>query len=188
MSDRTLGEGVYFAADDYAGLLRRVLAAAIDVAILFAAGAALWVLLLALFWGRHSEHVLSGVLLVSLCVFAWLYLTVLKRSSLRTVGYRILGLKIVSTKGGRPSLLAMTVRMLMWTYGPFNLLLDLCWLGADSEQQTLHDCYAGTYVVRSHAIPLGSAPIHLAHYCGGGFIYIYPRVVRPTGLPQPKPV
>ena len=186
MIDRTLGDGVYYAIDDYARFPQRVLAMVIDAAVLLAFGTGLWMLLVAVFWDPQSPRDLGGIFFVIWLFGAWFYLTVLKRSRTRTVGYRLLRLQIVTTKGGRPSLWAMTVRTLMWMYGPFNLLLDLCWLGADSEQQTLHDCYAGTYVVRAGAAPLGAAPVHLAHYCGGGLALIYPRVVRPAAS-QPKP-
>ncbi len=36
---------------------------------------------------------------------------------------------------------------MMWIFGPFNFVLDLLWLGADSEIQSLRDCYLSTYLV-----------------------------------------
>ena len=102
-----------------------------------------------------------------------------KRSRLRTLGYRLLGLRIVTTSGTQPSIITMTFRLLMWIFGPFNFLIDLLWLGADTEQQTLRDCYCGTYVIRQDAEPIGTAAIHLARYHGMGMTLVYPRVVRP---------
>ena len=89
------------------------------------------------------------------------------------------GLEIVNLQGTRPSIFPMTLRLLLWIFGPFNLLVDLCWLGADTEQQSLRDCYSGTYVVRNKAEPIGKGPIHLAYYTGLGMTLTYPRVVRP---------
>jgi uncharacterized RDD family membrane protein YckC len=111
---------------------------------------------------------------------AWTYLVPLKRSRYRTVAYQLLDLKIVTTRGERPSLFTMTFRMLMWLFGPFNFLLDLIWLGADTEGQSLRDCYAGTYVLRNGAEPIGFAPMHLTRYNGAGLTLAYPRVCRPA--------
>jgi uncharacterized RDD family membrane protein YckC len=104
---------------------------------------------------------------------------VLKPSHWRTLGYRLTGVKIVTIRGERPSVLRMTFRALLWTFGPFNLLLDLLWLGPDSEHQSLRDCYAGTYVVRVDSQPIGRAAVHVAYYNALGFSLMYPRVVRP---------
>ena len=78
----------------------------------------------------------------------------------------------------RSKLTAMTFRLLIWVFGPFNFILDMLWLGADSEQQTLRDCYAGTYVVRANARPVGVGAVHLTRYFGAGLALSYPRVVR----------
>ena len=68
----------------------------------------------------------------------------------------------------------------MWLFGPFNFVLDLVWMGADAEQQSLRDCYAGTYLVRRSAEPIGVGPLHLTYYCGAGMTLIYPRVIHLT--------
>ena len=47
-------------------------------------------------------------------------------------------------------LAAMIFRLLMCFFGPFSFVLDLLWMGADTEHQTLRDCYAGNYVVRAN--------------------------------------
>jgi uncharacterized RDD family membrane protein YckC len=179
--DHSLGDGVYYDYDAYAGFLRRLVVIMIDMTVLLVVGVMLWfpILVLAVLWDPEASPDPSGIVFLLWAAIIWFYLTVIKRSRWRTVGYRMLGLKIVTTHGTRPSLPTMTFRLLMWLFGPFNFILDLIWLGADTEQQSLRDCYSGTYVVRNDAEPIGSAPIHLTRYHGAGLTLVYPRVVRP---------
>lgn len=72
----------------------------------------------------------------------------------------------------------MTFRMLLWAFGPFNLLFDLLWSGIDDDRQTLRDRFAGTCVVKNRAEPIGTAEIHLTYYYAFGFALMYPRVMR----------
>ncbi len=177
--DNSLGEGVYYAIEDYAGFFRRITVLLIDNILLLGFGYLLWGAFVAMFW---EPGTMFGLVKEYCCTWffcIWLYLTVIKRSKLGTVAYLILGLKIVNTKGQRPSILRMTFRMLLWLFGPINLIIDLLWLGADAERQTLRACYAGTYVLRKRAEPIGTGPVHLTRYCGGGLTLSYPRVVRP---------
>ena len=180
--DRSLGEGVYYKKIAYAGLVRRLIVIVIDSILLIGFGILLWLLLLFFAWDADTGDFTwnpSVLFWVAWLATVWVYLAVLKPSKWRTVGYRLTGLKIVTIRGQRPSLFRMTFRMLLWMFGPFNLLLDLMWLGADSEQQSLRDCYAGTYVVRLDAEPIGHAPVHLAYYTAFCFTLVYPHVVRP---------
>lgn len=194
--DHSLGEGVYYDLEAYAGFTRRIAVMIIDTAVLVLVavllGSIFGPVLAALLWNNETGNFSvdpSAILFLLWIAIAWLYLVVLKRSKWRTVAYRLLGLKIVTTRGTRPSLFAMTLRLLMWVFGPFNLIADLIWLGADTEGQSLRDCYIGTYVVRSIAEPIGTAPVHLAWYCGAGFTLAYPRVVRPRQTPlTPSPI
>lgn len=176
--DNSLGRGVYYAEHDHAGFVRRLVVIAVDVIVLLLVGVALWYVLLAIMWyGLDRDP--NPVFWIVWPIAAWMYLAIVKPSSLRTVGYRVTGLKIVNLKGNRPSVFRMTFRMLLWLLGPFNLLIDLMWLGADTEQQSLRDCYSGTCVVRSQAKPIGEGAIHLAYYTALGMTLMYPRVVRP---------
>ena len=178
--DRSLGTGAYYDFDDYAGFVRRIAVLVIDSTVLLLAGVALWLMILAMCWNLAPAHDPSGIFFVLWVSLAWIYLVPLKRSRFRTIAYRLLGLMIVTTKGERPSLFTMTFRMLMWLFGPFNFLIDLIWLGADTEGQSLRDCYAGTYVLRNGAEPIGFAPVHLTRYNGVGLTLAYPRVCRPV--------
>ena len=181
LSGNSLGTAAYYNETDYVGIGSRLLIMAIDAFILLVAGIALWVLFV--LW------IVVGVITIDpggyfwLCylVVLWIYLAPIKRSDFGTIGFRLLGVKLVSAKGGRPSLLSMTLRMMMWMFGPFNLLLDLLWLGADSERQSLRDCYLGTYLVKRNATPIGRAPVFLTYYNAMGFSLSYPRVCRPKG-------
>ena len=177
--DNSLGSGAYYRMDDYAGFIRRLLVMFIDSTILILLGIALWVAILMVSWSIDPNYDPSASFFFAWLAIAWLYLVPLKRSRFRTIGYQLLGLKIVTTKGERPSLFIMTFRMMMWLFGPFNFLFDLMWLGADTESQSIRDCFAGTYVVRNGAEPLGFAPVHLTCYTGAGLALSYPRVCRP---------
>ncbi|WP_261340238.1 RDD family protein [Rhodopirellula islandica] len=159
--------------------MRRLFAMMVDGAILTLVGIANWILLALLFYVLETNRSPETLHLAIWVTIIWIYMTVIKRSWLRTIGYRLAGLRIVDTRGSRPSLTRMTLRMLMWIFGPFNFILDLIWLGADSEQQSLRDCYCSTYVVLATAQPEGTAPVHLTRYFAAGMAPSYPRVVRP---------
>ncbi|QDT11235.1 RDD family protein [Stieleria marina] len=183
--DRSLGTGVYYDKDDYAGFAQRVAVVFIDGAVLLLMGAVLGSVVMVLAESIGASKLgaaldLSGIFMLLWIVGIWVYLAPLKRSRFRTVAYRLLGLTIVTTKGGRPTLFTMTLRILMWICWPFNFVVDLIWLGADTEGQTLRDCYASTYVVRHGAEPIGFAPEHLTRYNGAGMTLAYPRVCRPV--------
>lgn len=179
MVDNSLGEADYYNLKDYATFGTRLLVIIIDSVVLFLCGVALWIPLATLFVSGVLETDPSGIFWLAYAALIWWYLGPLKRSDFGTLGFKLLGVKLVSAKGGRPSLGNMTVRMLMWTFGPFNFLLDLLWLGADTESQSLRDCYLGTYLVKRQATPVGRGPLHLTRYCAMGFALAYPRVCRP---------
>lgn len=170
--DHSLGYGVYFAADDYIGLARRGIIFVIDLAVL----GGIWWLISILWWHLFGDHALLYV--VTCAVVVWLYLVPLKRSDVRTLGYRLTGCRLVTLQGTRPSLLAMTLRSLFWEFGLANFLLDFVWCGIDQDRQTLRDRFSGICVVRSSARPIGEGPIHLAYYDAMGYNLNLPRVVH----------
>jgi len=65
-----------------------------------------------IFWGTYL-------------VAIWIYLAPIKRTRFGTLGFRLLGINIVSAQGGRPSLGVMTARMLLWILTPFQVMIDL---------------------------------------------------------------
>jgi uncharacterized RDD family membrane protein YckC len=171
--DTSLGTGVFYDAADYVGMGRRFIIMVVDsfvLSVLMASFTLLWAL------------VIDGPPMVFAAgVFAifWAYEVVLKRSTLRTVGYRLTGCRIVNLQGERPSLFALTFRSLLWLFGPFNLLFDLLWCGIDDDRQTLRDRFAETCLIKEGATPIGTGEIHLAYYDIGTFNLYYARVTRP---------
>jgi uncharacterized RDD family membrane protein YckC len=100
------------------------------------------------------------------------YFVVLKRSAL-TLGYRVLGVRIVGLDGQSPSLWNLTVRMMFLFPGPLNYVLDFGWLSGDSHRQALHDKFAQTYVIRKGAAPVGTGKVIYCQYfiLGGSFLF-----------------
>ena len=157
------GEGVYFPARDYASVQTRLLILLVDVAVLWL----VWIVLalalplLSLCYADYSSMVLSRLLVV------YLYLVPLKVSPVRTVGFRLAGVKIVTLKAVRPSILRMTFRLFLWLF-PFNVVYDLLWLAGDECRQSIRDKVSGTYVIKNNAVALGVRPIRLVYlFCFG---------------------
>ena len=176
------GNGVCFRKDDYGSFPRRLLATIVDVFVLvvcFVGVVSVWDVIYEGQSGRSDGSDIK-VLLVVMLVLTWFYLGILKASSVRTVGYRLAGLRIVTLKGRRVPWYQMTYRLLIWVCGPFNFVFDACWLFADEARQSFRDCYAGTLVVRNDAVPEAEAPIQLTRYGAMGFNLVYKRAVRPS--------
>lgn len=177
--DNSLGEADYYDQNVYAGFGTRLIVMLIDSIVIVLLAIVSWVPFLVLIMTEVIQTDPSGYYWLTLLAAIWLYLAPIKRSDFGTLGYRLFGIKLVSAKGGRPSLMNMTMRMMMWMFGPFNIVLDLLWLGADTESQSLRDCYLGTYLIKRNATPIGRAPVHLTRYNAMGFALAYPRVNRP---------
>lgn len=179
MADNSLGDADFYDPRDYVGIGKRLIVLLVDSIVLVLLSVAVWMPFLVLMLLGIVQTDPSGLFWICYLISIWFYLGPVKRSNFGTIGYRLLGIRLVSARGGPPSLLTMTVRMLMWMFGPFNLVLDLLWLGADSENQSLRDCYLGTYLINKNAKPVGRAPVHLTRYNAMGFALAYPRVCRP---------
>lgn len=171
--DNSLGRGVYFAPGDYVGTMRRIVILVVDLGVLLG----MYLVLATLFMMISGELNTSFKLIYLLCV--WAYLTILKASRIRTLGYRLTGSQIINLRGKKPSIVRMTFRLLLWSLGPFNLIFDLLWSSIDDDYQTLRDRFAGTCVVNNDAKPIGTAEIHLMYYDACGWALMYPRVMRP---------
>ena len=99
--DTSLGEGVYFAHDDYVGMMPRVVILVVDLAVLVAAliiGYGICFLISAIL--EDITDVLNSVFALLYLFFVWVYLTILKSSRVRTVGYRLTGCRIVNRYAG----------------------------------------------------------------------------------------
>jgi hypothetical protein len=171
--DRSLGDGVYYRAEDYIGLGPRILILLVDGIVLVVI-----MLVLAIGWVivGHDDHRIFAWIAIGAI---WLYSVPLKRSNFRTIGYHLTGVKLVTLKGKRPSLFMLTFRSLLWLLGPFNLLFDLMWCSADDDRQTMRDRFSGMCLVRNDATPIGTGEIHLAYFTALIYTLAYPRVVHP---------
>jgi len=175
--DTSLGNGVYYAADDYVGIGRRLLIFLVDAIVL----------VIALFCVLFVWAIVGSppfILILVAIATSWIYTVLFKRAPLRTVGYWLTGCRIVNLQGGRPSLFALTLRSLLWMIGPFNLLFDILWCSIDADRQTLRDRFAGTCLVNADAVPVGTGEIHLTYFDIGSFNLMYPRVVHPQAAPD----
>lgn len=177
---------IYYNSSDYASLFKRISVILIDLFIIGMIG-----YVLSLVWtfgndppdfelisefGWLSAALFSPAYFWTLTLIAYFYLAIFKRSSVGTIGYRILKLKIIDAKGYPPSLLRMSWRFLLLVFGPLNLLIDILWLSGDNYKQTLRDKMAGTYVVRSDAKPAGNGTIVFERYNLLGMSMIFPEI------------
>jgi uncharacterized RDD family membrane protein YckC len=156
--DTSLGSGVYYAANDYVGIGRRLIILIVDgivLAFLLLAFVVIWAVL-----GGGPPIIFTAAVFAT----AWVYAVLFKRSPLRTVGYWLTGCRLVTLQGERPSLFALTFRSVLWMFGPFNLLFDVFWSGLDDDRQTLRDRFAGTCLINNSAVPIGTGEIHLTYF------------------------
>ena len=75
---------------------------------------------------------------------------------MRTIGYRIMKIRIVNLQGEKPKFYMMLYRFLLGALAPFNLIFDILWLVDDDNKQSMRDKFAGTYVIKQNAKPSGS--------------------------------
>jgi uncharacterized RDD family membrane protein YckC len=171
-----MGVGVYYAREEYAGLFQRFLIIAIDIGALLVFGAVLYAI-----WYSVEAWIDDWPtwFLCSWLVIVYVYLVFVESSSLGTLGFLLTNVKIVNLKGERPSVLRMSLRLLLWLLGPFNPVIDLLWLTGDRDRQTLRDKLAGTYVVKKDAVPLGKGKVKLTHYFLFGFSILFLEVQKP---------
>jgi len=76
-----------------------------------------------------------------------MYLTVLKRSRIGTIGYGVMRVKIITADGKRPSMLRMATRMITILLFPEVIIFDLHGYDRTGSHQALSDRIAGTYLV-----------------------------------------
>jgi uncharacterized RDD family membrane protein YckC len=149
------------------GFWRRLLAAAIDLAIVIPA-ALLVTLLVGRITGVHLPQsslrlvdvdlwidlVLATdpalvMALVLFCAIGLTYLLVFQIAVGRTLGMRVLNIKIIDVYGDRPSAGRCVARCAGYLASVATLFLGFLWMGFDSEKRGLQDWIAGTYVIRA---------------------------------------
>jgi uncharacterized RDD family membrane protein YckC len=168
-----LGDGVYFARRDYAGFLRRLVIIAVDLLVILVVG-----VVIQMAWNLARPEVESPVPWLLWMGFAYLYLTLLRGSHFRTLGYILTGVRIINLKGERPSYFWMNLRLLLWILGPINPIVDLLWFWGDDNRQMLRDKLAGTYVIRRGAVPIGGGPIRATTLFILSYAIVYPEVMK----------
>jgi uncharacterized RDD family membrane protein YckC len=179
---------VFYEMSDCAGFFRRIAATVVDLAVLLAFIVAYYAILVAFDPSEIADGKAEDWFAIVFIGVAFLYLTVLKRSRFRTLGYRLTGLRIVDLKGRPPAIARISMRLLWWVLGPINPLLDLFFMSSDPSRQTLRDKLMGTYVVRQDAEPAGTGPCFLGRMSFMGMMLMYPTVRRrPPPIP-PQPV
>jgi uncharacterized RDD family membrane protein YckC len=78
-----------------------------------------------------------------------IYLLVCHIALGRTLGMRLLGLRIIDVYGDPPSPARSAARCAGYLAGVATLFLGFLWMGFDSEKRALQDWIAGTYVIRA---------------------------------------
>ena len=134
---------------------------------------------------RHPQSDLPPEATLVVLVATYLYLTLVKRSRIGTLGYILTGVRILDVRGGRPSLLQLTIRMVPMLPVPWSLLFDLGWIMDEPQRQTLRDKWAGTVVVCRKAKPIGTAPIQYKRIGFCGLLLIFPEVDFAGQRPNP---
>jgi uncharacterized RDD family membrane protein YckC len=131
-----------------AGFWKRALAGAIDLAIVLPAAlhvtdVDLWIdLVLA----TDPALVMGLVLCVAIGL---VYLVVFQIVAARTLGMRVMGLRIIDVYGEPPSPARCLARTAGYLASAATLFLGYLWIGFDSEKRGLQDWIAGTYVIRA---------------------------------------
>ena len=139
----------YFRRDDAPGIRVRLGVASLDLlVVLVVALSIVFVLALLL----PPSGALNAIVTPACVTAGWLYLTVLKRTRVGTLGYWLAGLRIVDLHGRPPSLFRMTFRVLFGVICPVTPMVDLLWIASDDGRQPLRDRIAGTSVVRKTAV------------------------------------
>ncbi len=87
--------------------------------------------------------------LVLMLAIGMTYLVVFHIVLGRTLGMRVLKLKIIDVYGDPPSPARCLARCAGYLAGVATLFLGFLWIGFDSEKRGLHDWIAGTYVIRT---------------------------------------
>jgi uncharacterized RDD family membrane protein YckC len=170
--------GVYYAAEDYAGILRRLFILVVDGLVMLTLVVATF-LIMGESIGQDADSALkaSGLLFL----LWYVYMAVLKITPLGTLGYRLAGVRLVTIYGERPSIWRSSFRFAFIFAGPLNPICDVIWLGGETDRQGMRDKFAGTYVVRRGATPAGRGRVGYEHLFLGAWALVFRRVKRGSG-------
>ena len=107
-----------------------------------------------------SSSILTAI--VDLLIFL-AYMVGLKFAFGTTLGYRLLGMKIVSINGANPTVQQIAIRLVAAFISALALGLGFLWIALDKNKQAWHDKIAGTYVIRPKATPVGTTEVRGKH-------------------------
>jgi len=94
-----------------------------------------------------GDPAMLGVLGLAAAIVA-VYLVLFQTLAGRTLGMRLLGLRVVDVYGEAPSALRSLLRTAGYFVSTAAFGLGFLWVGFDREKRGLHDWLAGTYVTR----------------------------------------
>ncbi|HEU4886889.1 MAG TPA: RDD family protein, partial [Thermoanaerobaculia bacterium] len=143
---------VYYKAEDYLGVMRRLLIDFVDTSVAVVVSSMFTVFAMIVSPATEITVLMSLVAWTGVWIT---YLVILKGSRFRTLGYVLAGARIVNFSGEQPGYLSLLGRLAFTVLGPFNFVVDLLWVSSDPCSQALRDKVAHTYVVRKDAVPAG---------------------------------
>ena len=174
MPKHTEQEAVCFAPEDYAGPGVRWAIIAVDICILLL----LYVFLLIAGLLLEPSTSISGVAIFGATYsLMWVfYLGVVHSVGLGSVGYRVMGYKLVDYFGRRPTLWRAIVRSGALLLSPSHILIDYVFVLCPRTRQTFWDLTAETVVVRQHAEPQSTARLcsKLVFFVGQTYVWREP--------------
>ncbi|MBI4512097.1 MAG: RDD family protein [Deltaproteobacteria bacterium] len=94
---------------------------------------------------------LWGALIV-LAIVSASYLLLFQSTTGRTIGMRLLGLRVINLYGDPPGLVRSVVRTAGYLACAATLSLGFAWIAFDREKRGLHDWLAGTYVIKARSL------------------------------------
>jgi len=97
-----------------------------------------------------GEPALWGGFLLGAAI-ATLYLLLFQAMTGRTLGMRLLKVRVIDVYGNPPGALRATLRALGYLACVLTLGLGFVWIAFDREKRGLHDWIAGTYVILEDA-------------------------------------
>jgi len=173
-----ISEGVYYDRAAYAGFWVRLIVDVIDISVIMTISIISTALFMRVF--IPSEQLMPVFFLLWAGLW-FIYFVLLKRSTFGTLGYKLCKVRIVNLRGERPSILALTFRLIFAAIGPLNMLVDLIWLSGDENRQALRDKFAQTYVVKKNTDPIGTGKITYCDFDLWSWRVMFREVKRTEG-------
>ena len=155
--------GPVYAAQDYAGFIRRTIAMAIDLLILYGLWYAAGEIICYIApdgWFDEDGCMSDAAELnyyFSLWPLAAIYMLGLRMTRGGTIGYRIVGIRYAYALGDRPPFYLIIYRAFIAVFLLWFFFLDHIWIAFDERKQAWHDKVSGFYVVKRRAQPIGTA-------------------------------